>query len=143
MYRIACSGAQGAALAVASGSAANGLASAIEAICANCGRESKGEFRFCPYCAAPLVSAAPTREQRKTVTVLFCDVTGSTALGESMDPEALRALLARYFEHDRPPLGRPRRRGGFVRPPLISPNAPRYRAVATTAGKFAATEADT
>jgi class 3 adenylate cyclase len=32
------------------------------------------------------------------VTVLFCDVTGSTALGESMDPEALRALLARYFE---------------------------------------------
>ena len=38
------------------------------------------------------------REQRKTVTVLFCDVTGSTALGESTDPEALRALLARYFE---------------------------------------------
>src|SRR5919201_1493852 len=35
--------------------------------------------------------------QRKTVTVLFCDVTGSTALGESTDPEALRALLARYF----------------------------------------------
>ena len=36
--------------------------------------------------------------QRKIVTVLFCDVTGSTALGESVDPEALRALLARYFE---------------------------------------------
>jgi class 3 adenylate cyclase/tetratricopeptide (TPR) repeat protein len=36
--------------------------------------------------------------QRKTVTVLFCDVTGSTALGEEIDPEALRALLARYFE---------------------------------------------
>ena len=36
--------------------------------------------------------------QRKTVTVVFCDVTGSTALGESTDPEALRALLARYFE---------------------------------------------
>jgi class 3 adenylate cyclase/tetratricopeptide (TPR) repeat protein len=36
--------------------------------------------------------------QRKTVTVLFCDVTGSTALGESIDPEALRAVLARYFE---------------------------------------------
>jgi class 3 adenylate cyclase/tetratricopeptide (TPR) repeat protein len=36
--------------------------------------------------------------QRKTVTILFCDVTGSTALGESMDPEALRALLSRYFE---------------------------------------------
>jgi class 3 adenylate cyclase/tetratricopeptide (TPR) repeat protein len=36
--------------------------------------------------------------QRKTVTVLFCDVTGSTALGESLDPEALQQLLARYFE---------------------------------------------
>src|SRR6201984_508853 len=36
--------------------------------------------------------------QRKTVTVVFCDVTGSTALGESTDPEALRAILSRYFE---------------------------------------------
>jgi class 3 adenylate cyclase len=36
--------------------------------------------------------------QRKTVTVLFCDLTGSTELGESVDPEALRGLLARYFE---------------------------------------------
>src|SRR5919197_1765817 len=35
--------------------------------------------------------------QRKTVTVLFCDVTGSTELGESIDPEALREVLARYF----------------------------------------------
>jgi class 3 adenylate cyclase len=35
---------------------------------------------------------------RKVVTVLFCDVVGSTALGESTDPEALQALLARYFE---------------------------------------------
>jgi class 3 adenylate cyclase/tetratricopeptide (TPR) repeat protein len=35
------------------------------------------------------------------VTVVFCDVTGSTALGESTDPEALRALLARYFERMR------------------------------------------
>ena len=32
------------------------------------------------------------------MTVLFCDVVGSTALGESVDPEALQALLARYFE---------------------------------------------
>ena len=30
--------------------------------------------------------------------MLFCDLTGSTALGEQTDPEALRALLARYFE---------------------------------------------
>ena len=37
-------------------------------------------------------------ERRKVVTVLFCDVVGSTALGEQTDPEALRALLGRYFE---------------------------------------------
>ncbi|HET7353452.1 MAG TPA: adenylate/guanylate cyclase domain-containing protein, partial [Gaiellaceae bacterium] len=35
---------------------------------------------------------------RKVVTVLFCDVVGSTALGESVDPEALQGLLAQYFE---------------------------------------------
>ena len=32
------------------------------------------------------------------MTVLFCDVVGSTSLGESSDPEAVRTLLARYFE---------------------------------------------
>ncbi|HEY6075280.1 MAG TPA: adenylate/guanylate cyclase domain-containing protein, partial [Gaiella sp.] len=40
----------------------------------------------------------PAREQRKVVTVLFCDLVGSTALGESTDPEALRARMRRYFE---------------------------------------------
>jgi class 3 adenylate cyclase len=35
---------------------------------------------------------------RKVVTVLFCDVVGSMAFGESVDPEALQAVLARYFE---------------------------------------------
>src|SRR5262245_561690 len=38
------------------------------------------------------------QEQRKTVTVLFCDLAGSPARGESVDPERLRALLASYFE---------------------------------------------
>jgi class 3 adenylate cyclase len=36
--------------------------------------------------------------QRKAVTALFSDVTGSTGLGESIDPEALHAVLGRYFE---------------------------------------------
>jgi class 3 adenylate cyclase len=65
-------------------------------ICTNCGRKS--DSAFCPHCGAPLAPAKPPSERRKTVTVLFCDVVGSTALGESVDPEALRALLARYFE---------------------------------------------
>jgi class 3 adenylate cyclase len=36
-------------------------------------------------------------DERRLVTVLFADVTGSTALGESLDPEDLRALLSRYY----------------------------------------------
>src|SRR5206468_12756095 len=44
-----------------------------------------------------LTRPAPTAEQRKTVTVLFCDLKGSTELSDSLDPEALRAILGRYF----------------------------------------------
>jgi class 3 adenylate cyclase len=65
-------------------------------VCASCGAENRDGAKFCDACGAPL-SVAPAREQRKIVTVLFCDVTGSTLLGESVDPEALRGLLARYF----------------------------------------------
>ena len=54
--------------------------------------------RFCNGCGAALAATAPAREVRKTVTVLFCDLVGSTALGEQTDPEAMRTLLARYFE---------------------------------------------
>ena len=66
-------------------------------VCPQCGKENSAGAKFCNECAAPLAAPA-SREQRKTVTVLFCDVTGSTELGEKLDPEALRALLARYFE---------------------------------------------
>src|ERR1051325_5595652 len=68
------------------------------AACPACGRDNPDGFQFCGFCATPLQPKAPERELRKTVTVLFCDVTGSTALGEQVDPEALRTLLARYFE---------------------------------------------
>jgi class 3 adenylate cyclase/tetratricopeptide (TPR) repeat protein len=37
-------------------------------------------------------------EVRKTVTVLFSDVVGSTALGEELDPESLRRVMSRYFD---------------------------------------------
>ena len=40
-------------------------------------------------------------EIRKTVTVLFADVTGSTALGERLDPESMRGVMSRYFEEMR------------------------------------------
>ena len=66
--------------------------------CPSCGTENPAEARFCMSCAAPLAAGEPAREQRKVVTVLFCDLVGSTALGESTDPEALRARMRRYFE---------------------------------------------
>ena len=50
-------------------------------------------------------------ERRKTVTALFADMVGSTALGESLDPEPLRQLMVRYFEQM---AGAVRRHGGTV-----------------------------
>src|SRR4249920_161260 len=67
-------------------------------VCVSCGVESPPEARFCMSCGTELVRVEPAREQRKVVTVLFCDLVGSTALGESTDPEALRARMRRYFE---------------------------------------------
>jgi class 3 adenylate cyclase/tetratricopeptide (TPR) repeat protein len=66
--------------------------------CPSCGAENREGARFCDSCGAALTEAAPAREVRKVVTVLFCDVTGSTALGERIDPESLRRVMARYFE---------------------------------------------
>lgn len=40
-------------------------------------------------------------EERKLVTVLFADVTGSTALGDELDPEDVRSLMAAYYGHAR------------------------------------------
>jgi class 3 adenylate cyclase len=51
------------------------------------------------------------RAVRKTVTVLFCDVTGFTSLGERMDPETMRRVMLRYFDEMRAVL---ERHGGTV-----------------------------
>jgi class 3 adenylate cyclase/tetratricopeptide (TPR) repeat protein len=48
---------------------------------------------------------------RKTVTVLFCDVTGFTSLGERVDPETMRRVMLRYFDEMRTVL---ERHGGTV-----------------------------
>ncbi len=66
--------------------------------CPSCGRENSEDARFCSACGTQLSAAGIAREQRKVVTVLFCDLVGSTALGESTDPEALRTRMRRYFE---------------------------------------------
>ena len=78
--------------------------------CGQCGRESPDDFVFCPGCGAALAPVS-AREVRKVVTVLFCDLTGSTAIGERTDPEALRALMNRYYDTARGVL---ERHGGRV-----------------------------
>jgi len=66
-------------------------------ICATCGSENPPRANFWLECGAALAEAQPAPETRKTVTVVFADVTGSTALGERLDAEALRGILNRYF----------------------------------------------
>ena len=69
------------------------------AVCRNCGQENPEIARFCLACAAPLTARPPqSHETRKTVTVVFVDVVGSTALGERLDAESLRTVVGRYFE---------------------------------------------
>jgi class 3 adenylate cyclase len=69
--------------------------------CPSCGRESPDGFAFCGACGTAFAPVAAAREVRKVVTVVFCDVSGSTALGERLDPEAMRRTMGRYFEEIR------------------------------------------
>ncbi|HEV8248445.1 MAG TPA: adenylate/guanylate cyclase domain-containing protein, partial [Gaiellaceae bacterium] len=67
-------------------------------VCPNCGEENPPRFRLCGFCGTPLVVELPAQEVRKTVSIVFSDLKGSTSLGESVDSEALREVLGRYFE---------------------------------------------
>jgi class 3 adenylate cyclase/tetratricopeptide (TPR) repeat protein len=65
--------------------------------CAACGAQNPAEAAFCLHCGSQLSAEEESRETRRTVTVVFADVTGSTTLGEQLDPEALRRVMARYY----------------------------------------------
>ena len=80
-------------------------------ICPSCGEENPERFRLCGFCGAPLAPQAPAQEVRKTVTVVFSDLKGSTALGERLDSEAVREVLDVYFTEMRGVL---ERHGGLV-----------------------------
>jgi class 3 adenylate cyclase len=54
--------------------------------CPSCGAEARIGARFCASCGARLDAPTAKDEERKLVTVLFADLTGSTALGERLDP---------------------------------------------------------
>jgi len=64
--------------------------------CPGCGFANANGSRFCGNCGSAL--AARTDDVvRKTVTIVFIDLAGSTALGERLDPEVFRTVLGRYF----------------------------------------------
>jgi class 3 adenylate cyclase/tetratricopeptide (TPR) repeat protein len=69
--------------------------------CPNCGYENPDDASFCMACATSLTRATPAREVRKTVTVIFCDIVGSTSLGDRRDPELVRRVIYRYFDEMR------------------------------------------
>src|SRR5689334_1323213 len=77
-------------------------------VCPACGRENPDGFRLCGYCGASL---APVSERRRLATLVFCDLAGSTALGERVDAEALLELMSLYFAAMRAAL---ERHGGVV-----------------------------
>jgi class 3 adenylate cyclase/tetratricopeptide (TPR) repeat protein len=89
---------------------------ALERRCPACGTVAPGQARFCMSCGAPLEGAAPAPaapqaaeesaaatvapaaslpEERRQVTVLFADLSGYTAVAETMDPEAVKSLVDR------------------------------------------------
>ncbi len=91
----------------------------LPATCASCGAELPEAAKFCPACGAAVAAAAPRAPEsytpahlaekiltsraalegeRKQVTVLFCDVVGSTGLAERLGAEAMHGLLSRFFE---------------------------------------------
>jgi class 3 adenylate cyclase len=81
--------------------------------CSRCNEDNQERARYCWSCGAALIGqAVPQPEARKTVTVVFCDITGSTALAERLDPESLHAVMTRYYLRMREVL---ERHGGTVR----------------------------
>jgi class 3 adenylate cyclase len=70
------------------------------AVCAACGRQVAGDFAFCPFCGAALAEPAsvPAVQERKVVSVLFCDLVGFTAASEQADPEDVQALTMSSFD---------------------------------------------
>ena len=62
-----------------------------------CGQVNPEIARFCLACGAPVErGAGPGSEERKTVTVLFCDLVGFTAASDNADPEDVRARIRPY-----------------------------------------------
>ena len=82
----------------------------LELVCPSCGTRSEPGERFCGECGSEVqvsrvgsrvsipINADPTPHtedpgERRQLTVMFCDLVGSTALSEQLDPEELREVV--------------------------------------------------
>jgi len=84
----------------------NQCASSLNKLCSKCASDNAPEARFCAQCAAPLEGASPIRAEaersegltgeRRHLTVLFCDLVGSTGIAAQLDPEQWRETVAGY-----------------------------------------------
>jgi predicted amidophosphoribosyltransferase len=77
--------------------------------CPSCGSPNPTNLKFCGECGAALsLDTRPSdtkrdhqwseKEVRKVVTFVFADMSGSTALGEALDPESIRRVLTAHFD---------------------------------------------
>jgi class 3 adenylate cyclase len=64
--------------------------------CSSCGEESPARAKFCLECGAPFAATPDVAEARKVVSMVFCDVEGSTAMAEAIDHEVVNHVLARW-----------------------------------------------
>jgi class 3 adenylate cyclase len=80
----------------------NQCATPVTRRCTKCTSENAPEAIFCAHCAAPLDAAAPIRPhdpitgERRHLTVLFCDLVGSTEIARHLDPEEWREIVGEY-----------------------------------------------
>ena len=71
-------------------------------VCVACRTLNAPDDRFCKKCGKPLIASAGEGDrrapeaERRQLTVMFCDLVGSTALSERLDPEDLRTVLRAY-----------------------------------------------
>jgi class 3 adenylate cyclase/tetratricopeptide (TPR) repeat protein len=72
------------------------------AVCTTCGVDNPERAKFCLECGASLAEARRPERFRRTVTILFSDVVGSTSLGERLDPESLSSVMGEYFARVKP-----------------------------------------
>src|SRR5262245_43462005 len=84
-----------------------GCGRALAIACASCGFSNEPDEEFCGGCGCPLASAVPDAKppqsapptpsaERRQLTVLFCDLVGSTELSARLDPEELREAIRAY-----------------------------------------------